>query len=270
MIGIGILSYNRLDDLMRCVRSIKFRTKGLPIEIMVFDNSDKTDMPREYIQKAHPEVILLTDPNERNIGCTRSRNIMYQTFKERHPNSDWLVIMDQDVEVHHGWLHMMLRTAWKYPQAGIVAWPVANMRPSYVDMKNGCITAAASLCHLHRMQALNDVDGVWRGPWDPRFFFFRFDSLMCDRMNLLGWRTHIILDLYKQGVPWEKQPGLITHHHPHQGVKSNPNYLKITRASDRLYRRIQREEGWRPFDPRKDPYLMGESNGSGPRLVQPR
>jgi hypothetical protein len=261
LIGVGILTYNRFQDLVRCLRSVKFHTEGQEIEIMVFDNSDKTDLVKEYCTKAHPDVVYLAAG--KNIGCTESRNIMYRTFKRRHPEAEWLVIMDQDVEVHDGWLTMMLRTGRKYPRAGIVAWPIANMRPFYVDMMNGCISAAASLCHLHRMQALDEVHKKWPGPWDERFFFFRFDSLMCDRMNLLGWRTHIILDMYAPNVPWMQQPGLVSHHHPHCGVKSNPEYGKVVRKSDALYKRIKRTERWESFDPRVEPYETGGCSASG-------
>jgi GT2 family glycosyltransferase len=252
LIGVGILTYNRFEDFIRCFRSVKFHTKGMDIEIMVFDNSDKTDLVKQYCTKGHPEVVYLNVGE--NVGCTRSRNIMYKTFRERHPESEWLVIMDHDVEVHDNWLPTMLRTAKRYPKAGIVAWPIANMRPFYVDLTNGCISAAASLCHLHRMRALREVDRMWPGPWDERFFFFRFDSLICDRLNLLGWRTHIILDMYEPDVPWMAQPSLITHHHPHLGVKSNPKYWHIVKESTALYRQIKEIEGWESFDPKTEPY----------------
>lgn len=179
---------------------------------------------------------------------------MYRTFKKRHPRASWLIIMDNDVEVLSGWLPSMINVGMRHPQAGIVAWPLANMRPFPVDMSNGCVTAAASVCHLHRMSALADVDRRWSGPWDERFFFFRFDSLMCDRMNLLGWRTHIILDAYKHGVPWMQQPCRIVHHHPHHGVRSNPTYQTIVKQSAKLYARIMKTERWKPYDPLRQSY----------------
>jgi len=264
MVGVGILAYNHAADLTRCVTSVKMHTPG--VDILVFDNSDKTREVETFVKK-YRDIQYLT--SRKNVGCTVSRNIMYRTFKRRHPQAQWLVIMDQDVEVLPGWLPAMISTASKYPSAGIVAWPLANMRPFPVDMRNGCITAAASVCHLHRMKALEDVEALWGGPWDERFFFFRFDSLMCDRMNLLGWRTHLILNRYNPNISWEQQRCLIKHHHPHRGVKSHPRYNEITRASDALYKKIMREERWTPYDPLKQPYnwkFPGISCGQSDRI----
>lgn len=253
MIGIGILTYNSPSDLRACITSIKNTTSTDDVEIMVFDNSDTTTEAERLITRRHRDVIYLHEQHK-NIGCTRSRNIMYRTFKRRHPRSSWLIIMDNDVEVQPQWLPSMANVALRHPQAGIVAWPLANMRPFPVDMTNGCITAAASVCHLHRMSALAAVDRRWSGPWDERFFFYRFDSLMCDRMNMLGWRTHLIMDTYKHGVSWMKQPCRILHNHPHTGIKRNADYRRIRNESDTLYKRIMKTEGWQPYDPLRQSY----------------
>ena len=65
-------------------------------------------------------------------------------------------------------------------------------------------------------------------------FFHKFDTLVCQRLNLLGWRTHIV-----------RGKQLIKHHHPHAGVRRHPKWQRIFAESKSVLRQIQTEEKWR-------------------------
>jgi len=243
-IGVAILAYEGFSDLLRCIRSIKYNTK-LPIQPIVFDNSEKTTMIRDYIQEAHDDVIYINVG--KNVGCSASRNMMLSHLLERVPDAEFLCILDQDVECRPGWLTAMVNVASMHENAGIVAWPLANRyRPVTTT---GMVSEVASVCNLHRVEPLLQIQERWGGPWEERMFMHKFDSLICQRQNQLGWRTYLVLEMYKPNVPWCDQPGLIVHHHPHKGVRRNPKWKDIFNRSKKIYADLQSREGWCEWTP---------------------
>jgi GT2 family glycosyltransferase len=255
-IGVAVLAYEGFQDLLRCIRSIKFNT-DMPILPIVFDNSEQTSMIKEYMHKAHPDALYIGFG--KNMGCSASRNVMLAQLLERVPDAEYLVVMDQDVEVKPGWLRMMVATANANTDAGIIAWPLANRYREVTT--TGVVSEVASVCNLHRIRPLLTAQERWGGPWEERMFMHKFDSLICQRMNQLGYRTYLVLDLYKPHVCWPDQPALIAHHHPHAGVHRNPHWKKIFERSKALYARLQKQEGWREWTP-PGPYLV-YSGGRG-------
>jgi GT2 family glycosyltransferase len=248
-IGVAILAYEGFSDLVRCVRSVKFNSK-LPVHIIVFDNSEKTTMIRDYVTEAHPDVQYVSVG--KNIGCSESRNLMLTHYLERVPNGEYLCIMDQDVECQKGWLKAMVNVAEANHDCGIVAWPMANR---YRKVTNtGIVSEVASICNLHNVRSLLDVQEKWGGPWEASMFMHKFDSLICQRLNMLNWHTYLVLEMYKPHIIWPSQPAKILHHHPHAGVRRNAKWREIFGKSKRLYAQIQRREGWKEWVP-PGPYL---------------
>jgi GT2 family glycosyltransferase len=242
MIGVAILCYEGHKDLVRSLDAVKLHTSvpGEEIEIIVFDNSERTKQIRKHVEKKHPDVIYQTEG--KNTGCTRSRNIVFNTFVERHPDAKYLVILDQDIEVQPDWLSDMWRVAGQHKDCGVVAWPQAyRLKHRPID---GVVSEVASMCNLHVIEPLKQVKEKWGGPFDERFFFHKFDSLICQRLNQLGFRTRLAMNYYKNNLRWEKQKGGIVHHHPHQGVRRHPECAQIIRAAKRLFAKLQRSEGW--------------------------
>jgi len=253
-IGVAILAYEGFTDLVRCLRSIKFRSE-LTIKPIVFDNSEKTTQIRDYVQEAHPDAMYLSVG--KNIGCSESRNIMLTSFLQEYPNAEYLCIMDQDVECKQGWLKAMMQTMQTHPDCGISAWPLANRYRKVTTA--GVVSEVASVCNLHRIKPLLEAHEKWGGPWESRMFMHKFDSLICQRLNLLGWRTYLVLKMYKHDIVWPNQPALIEHHHPHTGVRRNIKWRQIFERSKKLYKSIQQSERWLEWVP-DGPYL----NYTGP------
>lgn len=255
-IGIGIVAYHATHDLIRCMKSVSANTE-LPFALAVHDNSDQSDNNRSII----PEFGGFDCGDGRNHGCAVARNRITRALLERHPGMEYLVIMDQDVRVLPGWLDKMMVLMRKKADAGCVGWPCANMgdRPVRDD---GCCSMLASVCMLHRVQAIRDCGG-----WDERFFMYRFDSLFGQRINLAGWRTYVVMDYYNPRIAsWKLQVGGIIHDHPNSGIKRNPRWREFQQQSQALYDRIKREEGWTEFDPFTEPVEWRGRLGKPPMM----
>ena len=233
-IGIAILCYEGFNDLVRCLRSVVFHT-GVPTQVYVFDNSEKCTTIKEYVGKAHPSVHYLSVG--KNVGCTVSRNRILEAFLQHFPKAEFLAILDEDIEVKQGWLQAMLDTARKYPRCGIAAWKEGVKGHRKITPQDHLVTEVASMCNLHRIKPLLEVKAKWGNkkelPWCEKMFFHKFDTLMCQRLNLLGWRTHVV-----------RGKQLIKHHHPHKGVRRNPKWKQIFAESKRVLRQIQQDEKW--------------------------
>jgi len=245
-IGVAILCYEGFADLVRCLKSIKANTQmpAAEIDIFVFDNSEKTTDIKTHVQPMSDVTYMTLGEN---VGCTRSRNEILKKYIERNPDGEYLVIMDQDIEVRPNWLSDMIEVAQLNERCGIVAWPQAyRFKQSPV---NGVVSEVASMCNMHRIAPLIEATNRWGGPFDTRFFFHKFDSLICQRLNQLGWRTHLVTKYYRGDRDWDHQPGGIIHHHPHQGVRRYPGFLDVFAKSKQLYKKLQRSEGWKPWYP---------------------
>ena len=241
-IGVAILCYEGFDDLVMSLTALKVNTQlaSERVEFIVFDNSEKTKAIAEYVKTKHPDVIY--HHVGKNVGCTRSRNIIFHELLKRHSDAEYLVIIDQDIEVQPGWLSTMLALAQRHKDCGIVAWPQAyRLKPDPVD---GVVSEVASMCNLHAIQPLKEIEEKWNGPFDERFFFHKFDSLICQRLNQLGYCTRLVMRYYRHDLQWQQQTGGITHHHPHRGVRRHPHYQQIIRQARQLYSELARCEGW--------------------------
>lgn len=239
-IGVAILCYEGFHDLTMSLNAVDMRTT-LPHQLVVFDNSEKTKDIRKYVKRRHPDVAYLAA--NKNVGCTRSRNLIFNHFLKNLPEAEFMVVLDQDVEVQLGWLEDMMEVALSYPDdTGIVAWPQAfRFRTVH---QTGLVSEVASMCNLHRIAPLLEAREKWGGPFDERFFFHKFDSLICQRLNQLHWHTRLVMKHYRKGRPWSKQVGGIVHRHPNSGVRRNPQYNQIVTKSKQLYAQLQKTEGW--------------------------
>jgi GT2 family glycosyltransferase len=241
-----VIAYHATHDLMKCLRSVRQTTRDHDIVLGVCDNTERNDTNTQIAQAMGANLCH----RGKNLGCAAGRNRIWRWMTNKIPDMRYLVIMDQDVVCLKGWLDDMLELMEARRNAGIIAWPCANMgdRPVRED---GCISKAASVCNLHLVEAIEAVGG-----WDETFFMYRFDSLFADRTNNAGYRTYVQMKYYRPGVAWKKQTGGIIHDHPHQGIKRNPRWQKLREESDSYYRRVMSEEGWVEFDPMSEaPHL---------------
>lgn len=108
---IAILSYNKVDLLQRCLKSIFQKTKH-PYEICVVDQAS-TDGTRNYLRGVKDRVDhLVTDSN---LGFVLGNNLVMSRYTDRD-----IVLLNNDTEVTEGWLQALVDRAYSDETIGIV------------------------------------------------------------------------------------------------------------------------------------------------------
>ena len=262
-LGIGTLVYHELPDLVRLVESLE-RNTGVPFQLCIRDNSDDNDKSvlRWFDHKSRTckNIHLIRDG--KNMGCARARNDIWQWFETNSPNTEFLAILDQDMEVRPGWLTDMLEVMSQHPDAGQVIWPLVNLGERTPDAQGRVIECGGG-ANLHRMSAIRAAQG-----WNKRFFFYRFDSWFALLSHSLGWYNYVVTK-YVEDSDWSTwrarvklaaasgHPDItnagILHHHPSRAIRRCPNYTRIQRESRRIYRDLVIQHGLQHIDPFWDP-----------------
>lgn len=83
----AIVTYNRLQDLKKCVES--FRLQSVPVDILVVNNGSTDDTPQWLTSQKDLFVI-----NQNNVGGSGGQ-FAAQSYMMEH-DYDWLVMMDDD------------------------------------------------------------------------------------------------------------------------------------------------------------------------------
>ncbi|MBW2980448.1 glycosyltransferase [Candidatus Woesearchaeota archaeon] len=118
--SIVVLSYDRKQDLEKCVNSIYSHTR-LPFELVIWDNGSN-QATLDYLRSIDGKTT--DDGNGRvrvvyhgeNIGCSRGRN---QAVKLAE--GDYIVTLDNDIEVTAKWLEPLIATAESDDEIGAVS-----------------------------------------------------------------------------------------------------------------------------------------------------
>lgn len=214
LIGIGVLSYQNTPLLKECITSLVNSTKNLNVKIVVWDNNskgynDKNGKPWgnvDFVRQTFPQIHVIESPQ--NVGCTKSRNGVFEYFRDNYPEIKYVLFSDMDVIFKQGFLEPMLDIMAKYPDAGIVGYPEANLcfRPS----PDGRVTEIMSICNLHRLASFESFDldppipqfsiddtgapqPTSKRPFYEAFFVYSFDSWVCQTLNTRGWYTYVTL-----------------------------------------------------------------------------
>lgn len=132
MITIGIACYNNLEYTKKCIESIKKYTKE-PYQLLVVDDAS-TDGTFEYLNTLDCTIIK----HDNNLGWVIACNDIIG-----NTDTEFLVLMNNDVEVTEGWLTAMLKTMNKRKDIGIVGC-------KHIDPKSGfMIHAGGYIDYIH-------------------------------------------------------------------------------------------------------------------------
>lgn len=243
-IAIGIISYKAVHELGRLTSSIA-KSTTMPYEVVVYDNTDTPDNAERWFRGNPPLCTVQVLSDGVNRGCTVARNRIVEYFMSRYPNPEYLVILDQDMEVFPGWLEAAMAVMTGHPDAGTVIWPLANLAKRPADSL-GRITECGGGACVHRMEAIKAVGG-----WEERFFFYRFDSWFSIRCASLGWWTYMINEPMEKGHLVIKS-ATMWHHHPHAGVLRHPRCDAIRVESAKIYWELIKQYGLEHMDIHKD------------------
>ena len=103
VLSITICTYNRIEYLKKCLKSVLDQTQGKKsIEINIIDNNS-TDNTKSYIseiQKKYPEVNYYVEHKQ---GISFARNLSFEVCK-----GDYLAFVDDDAVINKNWLEALL------------------------------------------------------------------------------------------------------------------------------------------------------------------
>ncbi|MBN1826833.1 MAG: glycosyltransferase [Candidatus Eisenbacteria bacterium] len=108
---IAILSWNKVDLLRRCLKSIEKNTRH-PYEVCVLDQAS-TDGTRNYLKEIGDRVHHVA--NEKNLGFVLGNNLIMDRFPDRD-----IVLLNNDTEVTEGWLEALAKRAYSDESIGVV------------------------------------------------------------------------------------------------------------------------------------------------------
>ncbi len=231
-IFIIVLNWNKKDLTLECLQSIQKinQPPKSQISLLVVDNAS-TDDSVKAIKKAFPKVIILE--NEKNLGYAEGNNRgMEYALKKK---ADYLLILNNDIEVDKGFLVQLIKVLEKEKKAGLAS-PKIYFAPGYEfhkedykkDEKGKVIWYAGGIidwdnilsshrgvdevdkgqydkvietdyasgsCMLIKKEVLKEI-----GLFDKKFFMYWEDSDLSQRAKRAGWRVLYV----PQAKVWHK------------------------------------------------------------------
>ncbi len=128
-ISVNIVNLNQKELLRKCLKSLEKNCKGMDYEVYVVDNGSD-DGSQEMIKNEFKKVKLIE--NNENIGVSKARNKSL-----RLSAGNFILLMDNDVELLNDSLKLMLDTLKGDERAGAVTCQILNpdktIRPSHND-----------------------------------------------------------------------------------------------------------------------------------------
>jgi len=151
-VSVVVLNFMHAEDTLRCVESIQ-KSDYPDLDIVVVDNGSASVVVRNLVSELDPTIRIIL--NETNLGYAGGNNVGIRHALERDSAFVWLV--NPDVVVDQDALKILVRTAQRYPNAGILGSRIlyGGVQPSKIWFDGGTIdwTAAGATKHL-RMGAL--------------------------------------------------------------------------------------------------------------------
>jgi GT2 family glycosyltransferase len=219
LVAILVLSWNRRDDTLACLRSL--RESDYPrVRIIVVDNGSRDDSV-SAVRAAHPEVTVVEAGD--NLGYAGGNNLALE--RARQAGADYAWLLNNDTEVAPDCLRRLVEAAEADATVGITGPTIYYFdRPSVIWSAGGAVEWRQGRT---RMLALDDVDegqlgGAPRpvdfvsgcalllkmpllervGALDARFFAYYEETEWCVRVARAGFNVvHVPL-----AKVWHKAP----------------------------------------------------------------
>lgn len=106
-----IVSYNTRELTLAALRTLFAATRRTGFHAVVFDNESR-DGSADAIAAAFPQVELIRSPD--NLGFAKANNVVAAAAQ-----TDWLLLLNPDTEVHEGAVDALMDFASAHPEAGI-------------------------------------------------------------------------------------------------------------------------------------------------------
>lgn len=117
-IRVAMLTYNALDYTRQCLHSLLTRTRR-PLEIHIRENASRDGTADWLRALGHPRVHV--EYGAENLGVPGGRNRLIGMIREVASPEDFVVFLDNDIEVLEGWEDHFLEFFAAHPQVGIAS-----------------------------------------------------------------------------------------------------------------------------------------------------
>jgi GT2 family glycosyltransferase len=205
LVALLILTWNRRDDVLRCVASLP-RLDYPNLLPVVIDNAS-SDGTVAALRRQHPALEIIE--NGRNLGYAGGNNVGIRWALER--GADYVLIANSDTEMTAGLVSELVRVAESDPRIAVVGCRNLLMEDprllwgAYAELTYGPFvvrTAGERVADGEGWRVVRDVDSVigngylWRraaleqvGLLDERFFGYHEDVDWCLRARRAGRRV---------------------------------------------------------------------------------
>ena len=126
---VAIPTYNRKDKLERCVAC--FENQDTPAELIVVCNATSTDGTEEMLSTRHPRVLSLRCSDDN--WWTGTINVCLREILKRCKPDDYILCINDDVEVDPDYLMHMLAAVRKSPKRAVGSVAVDIEAPDVID-----------------------------------------------------------------------------------------------------------------------------------------
>lgn len=117
-VSVTICSWNTLEDLRACLRSLEEIQNEARFEVIVIDNASRDGSP-DMVEREFPWVRLFR--MTQNLGFTGGHNYAIEQRQAPH-----VFLLNSDTVVHPGAIRQQLDYLAEHPEAGIVAPKLLN------------------------------------------------------------------------------------------------------------------------------------------------
>ncbi len=245
MLGIGIPSYNRPDDLLALVKSIENLTEA-PYRLWIVDDfsSQKTQFVLSLLEnKGHATVIR---KDHRKYAGFDTFNRLLDIAQEYRDECPYFVKIDDDCElVITGWDRLVIEALDNDPKVGIVTCAQCNV--GFPISPEGYIRQCKAEFMAFRSSALSTTGRyiIETPEGDP--LAYSMDSEYAERFGYYGYKIKQIQDLYRTVAA---------------GTGRRPEYFKGEKA--RLDREVKRAcDFWGGIEDARLPFMNEEKVRAG-------
>jgi GT2 family glycosyltransferase len=201
-LSVIVLSYNRIEAMRTCLRSI-LALDYPDVEVVVVDNASTNDAP-DMIAREFPSVRLYRSPE--NLGICHGRNAA-----ARFTTGTYLWVLDNDAEiVDPQAARRLIALLESDPTIGVIGGEAAldrdgqvigtkDLRMTANGMVRGRMLLGRPAWELHDTNMLEGCNMFMRrelfvrlGGFDPGCLFHWDDNDFCYRVNKLGLRNVVV------------------------------------------------------------------------------
>ena len=238
MIGALIVTWNRRQDVLECIESVK-QSSYPRLAVYVVDNASP-DESYEAIAARHPDVNLTR--SEDNLGFAGGNNLGLSRVLE--DGVDAVLLLNDDLVVGKEAVERLVERS-EDPEVGALApkvfvhsdpgriWAAGGM----IDSRGGAVQRHCGELDLGQADEPAEIDyavgcamlvktEVVRqvGPMDPRYYMYYEESDWCRRMRLAGYRIFYVPESHV----WHKvsMNGHIRNHAPYYFARNRLLYLR--------------------------------------------